>query len=193
MVISRLILNSSGQAISIESNEQSKVLVVQAESDLSKSTIDGVQGAVVLRDGQGQTKKLANGLLISQQGEYEVSEMFISAQSAVDSGELDIVEVEADGVRVLLVSTAQNLPKEILSDLGVIDVLVLQLVSGSLSEQLKIVNTVDPQLVIPVGAQAEVDKFKSELGVTFQQEKKLKLKSADFENEDFVLRGIELG
>jgi hypothetical protein len=193
MVISRLILNSSGQAISIENNEQSKVLVVQAESDLSKSTIDGVQGAVVLRDGQGQTKKLPNGLLISQQGEYEVSEMFISAQSAVDSGELDIVEVEADGVRVLLVSTAQNLPKEILSDLGVIDVLVLQLVNGSLSEQLKIVNTVDPQLVIPVGAQADVDKFKTELGVTFQPEKKLKLKSADFENEDFVLRGIELG
>lgn len=193
MVISRLILNSSGQAISIENNEQSKVLVVQSESDLSKSTIDSVQGAVVLRDGLGQTKKLANGLLISQQGEYEVSEMFISAQSAADSGELDIVEVEADGVRVLLVSTSQNLPKEILSDLGVIDVLVLQLVSGALSEQLKIVNTVDPQLIIPVGAQADVDKFKTELGVTFQTEKKLKLKSADFENEDFVLRGIELG
>ncbi len=193
MVISRLILNSSQQAISIENNEQSKVLVVQAESDLSKSTIDDVKGAVVLRDGKAQTRKLASGLLISQQGEYEVSEMFISAQSAADSGELDIVEVEADGVRVLLVSIAQNLPKEILSDLGVIDVLILQLVSGSLSEQLKIVNTVDPQLVIPVGEQADVDKFKTELGVTFQVEKKLKLRSIDFENEDFVLRGIELG
>lgn len=171
-----------------------------SEADLAKyEKVDSIAIAVGESAVRASRKLAGGGLLVSLPGEYEKSEVFISAQvnhgedeASASSANLDVVEVEAEGVRVMYYASAKAVNKKLIADMGVIDVLVLE-VASDFSQQLKAVSSIDPQIVVPVSADKELlGKFKTELGANFTEEKKLKVKSTDFANEEYVMQGVQL-
>lgn len=161
-----------------------------------------VTGSSKLATEPQESAKLENDkFYIARPGEYELAEVFISAQLNYPEGgdfqptlsdQLDLIEVEIDGVRVLYCGSDTPLNKKLLAQLGVIDVLLIR-VGSDITQQVKTVSSVDPQVVIPMGLDKEtVEKFKHELGTVFTPEKKFKAKAVDFAAEEYVLRGIEL-
>jgi hypothetical protein len=174
-----------------DSNRQVYLVKSLAAKD-QKSLATG--GSVIINlSGKGESKKLAEGgILVAGTGEYELGGVFISAQSNQEGAEaLDLVEVELDGVRVLVYGDAKDVNKQLLEQLGVIDVLVIE-VAENFEQQLKAVSTVDPQVVIPVGNSELVTKFLTELGVVSTTEKKFKAKAADFATEEYILKALQL-
>jgi hypothetical protein len=147
-------------------------------------------------------------LTVSTTGEYEQKEVFISSQlnnvekkkenlSEKEASELqkiiDVIEIEIDGVRILYFRDDSKLDKDTLNNLGIVDIMIVDL-GENVKQQVKEVSTVDPQVVIPytIDKSEELDKFKSELEIKFDEEKKYKAKQTDFSSEDYVLSGVIL-
>jgi len=80
----------------------------------------------------------------------------------------------------------------LLTDLGVIDVLILD-VRGDYKQQLKAVNSIDPQILLPISAEPEtMSKFKQDLGAQLEVQKRFKAKAADFVNDEYVMHSVLL-
>ncbi len=113
-------------------------------------------------------------------------------QTSNKSKVLDVIEIEIDSIRVLFFASKKIINKDLLNDLGVIDVMIVSL-DENLEAQVKSVSKVDPQIVIPLSDdQKLIEKFKNEVGGKSSETKKYKCKSTDFSSEDFVLEVIVL-
>lgn len=141
----------------------------------------------------GESLRLESGsIFINGPGEFEVNEVFIGAINSTADSNLDLVEIELDGVRTLFFNGNKEIDHKVLDDIGVVDVLVMRL-AGDAKTLNKTVSAVDPQIVIPLGGSAELKtSFKSELGIEFESTDTFSANQADFASEDYVLRGVEI-
>jgi hypothetical protein len=181
-----------GKYIKINSKEQNTHLYLQ---ELDPAIFKDTGDIELLVDSNKKVNKRSDkgGMVISSPGEFEKDGVFVWAQrNKTEGSEIDFVEIEAERVRVLYTSTATEIKKDLLSDLGLIDVMILK-VEEKFDQQVKSVSAIDPQILIPIFTEGvDKDKFKKEVGSKFEEEKKLKCKASDFTNEDYVTQGIIL-
>jgi hypothetical protein len=133
-------------------------------------------------------------MVVSSPGEFEKSGIFVFAQKNAthDKANINFVEVDAENVRVLYYASNSELDRDLLNQIGVIHVLVVE-VKKDFANLIKAISTIDPQILIPLFNEGvDVEKFKSELGIKFDQEKKFKCSASDFLNEEYVLHGVLL-
>lgn len=170
--------------------ERDAVLVVSPTN--SKDTVVQ-EGITVVAEAKGDidTEIVRTGLLrVTIPGEFESAGIFVTSHSThPESGILDLVEIEYEGVRCVYYSGEKNLEKDLLVDLGAVDVLLLRTSTG-VQEQIKAINALDPQILVPFGEQ--VAQLESEMEMQFQSEKKLKAKHTDFQQEEYVLQVVKL-
>lgn len=133
-----------------------------------------------------------SGMIIGSPGEFEKDGMFVFALDSTANGLIDLVEIESEGIRVLYYTATEEINRDVLNQIGVIDVLVLQ-VEANYTKQLKTISIIDPQVLIPVFTNGvDVEKFKPEIGVKFEEMAKYKCKASDFDNEEYMLHGVLL-
>lgn len=183
-------------AIELSGDAQS-VYITTAASKTNKWSIES-EVIVVATDAKQPTEKTkGGGLILADQGEFEKDGIFINIYEKKPSGtgrgfNLDLVEVEYEGVRILYYALAEEFSKELLTDLGVIDILILD-VRGDYKQQLKAVNSIDPQILLPISAEPEtMSKFKQDLGAQLEVQKRFKAKAADFVNDEYVMHSVLL-
>lgn len=136
------------------------------------------------------------GIVVAGAGEFEKNGVFVLTMKNRNSDKefLNVVEVELDGVRVLYYSATSEVNKDSLGEIGLVDVLLIK-VNKDFNNQLKAVSVIDPQVVIPIfdpSSEEIREKFKSDLGVQFDQEKKFKCRAIDFSNDEYALQGVEI-
>ena len=153
-----------------------------------------------------------SGFVVATPGEYEKDDIFVSARHNHKDGDvssdsqpmssatfspssafgLDVVEVEVEGVNILYYASSEIINKTILSELADIHILIIDL-ADDITNQLKVINKVDPQVVIPFSDNKSlVEEFKKESGVNYTESKKYKFKLSNFVNEEYVLTGMDL-
>lgn len=134
------------------------------------------------------------GMSVVSPGEFEKAGIYVLAQknSPKDPGMMNFIEIEVENVRVLYYSAASEINRDLVNQIGVIDVLILG-VFKDFENQVKAVSVIDPQILVPVfGPNVDIEKFKSEVGAKFDEEKKFKCSASDFSNEEYVLHGVIL-
>lgn len=137
-------------------------------------------------------KTAQGGMVIASPGEFEKDGMFIFTADTTGNERIDMVEVEAEGIRVLYYAASEEINRDVLNQIGVIDILVLQ-IGPEYAKQIKTVSIIDPQVLIPVFTEGvDVEKFKADVGVKFEETNKYKCKSTDFALEEYVLHGVLL-
>lgn len=137
-------------------------------------------------------KTAKEGMVIASPGEFEKDGMFIFTSGSSGNELIDLVEVEAEGIRVLYYASNEEINRDLLNQIGVIDILVLQ-VDANYSKQIKTVSVIDPQVLVPMFADGvDKEKFKTEVGVKFEEVNKYKVKAGDFANEEYILHGVIL-
>lgn len=194
MLISLERKSKYGQFIKINSKEQNTNIYV---ADLVPSQFAETGDIEVLINAREQRNLHGSGggMVIASPGEFEKDGVFVWAQINNLEGEekaIDLVELEAEGVRVLYSSSTTEVRRDLLNDMGVIDVMVL-FVQPEFQKQVKSVSAVDPQILIPVFAEGvDQERFKKEVGAKFESESKYKCKAIDFMNEEYVLQGVVL-
>jgi hypothetical protein len=200
--------SKSKNAIDIKGkNKQVRIITTETEID-DLPDDDNLYVLVQSPEDEHTSLNDKGHLVVCTTGEYEQDEIFISTQvnnvekkredEEVVSGKtlqkvLDIVEVEVDGVRVMYFRDDMRIDKDTLNQIGIVDIMIVD-VGDNVKQQLKEVNSVDPQIVVPFSVDAgdRYDEFKSEIEIKFSEEKKIKAKQSDFSSEDYVLQGIEL-
>lgn len=187
-------LKNKVKTLEISGEDQNLYLVL----DLAAADKIGVTDSIiVLQQADEKTVKDKNGnLIVTDLGEYEKGGNFVSVYDlkhlAGTRVELKIIEVEFEGVRMLYYSQEEELAKELLTELGVVDIMFVK-VAKDFKQQLKAINAIDPQILIPLFDDAELEKnFVSEIGMNFDPQKKLKAKAAEFTNEEYVMQGVKL-
>lgn len=192
-------VKQSGENI-VEIQGGSSVVRIYPESSISTHTPTSAANTIEVfttLTRESRTMKTAHGnLLINSIGEFEQNEIFLSThingERATDDAELNLVEVEVEGVKVLYYNSPASLNREVLNELGAIHVLVLE-VQENYEQQLKAISAIDPQILIPVASpKADLAKFKQELGIAFESQPKFKAKASDFQVEEYLLQGVEL-
>lgn len=137
-------------------------------------------------------------ILIKGPGEYEVSDVSIKGISAQKYGspedKVTIYRLEVAGVRIAVLGDINpKLDESQLENIGVIDIVALPIGGNSITlnahEAAKIVNQIDPRVVIPMHykdssvkysvEQEDVEGFLKELGAQeYEETEKLKIKNA---------------
>lgn len=137
-------------------------------------------------------------ILIKGPGEYEVSDVSIKGISAQKYGspedKVTIYRLEVAGVRIAVLGDINpKLDESQLENIGVIDIVALPIGGNSVTlnahEAAKIVNQIDPRVVIPMHykdsnvkysvEQEDVEGFLKELGAQeYEETEKLKIKNA---------------
>ncbi|MBN1915372.1 hypothetical protein JW796_00025 [Candidatus Dojkabacteria bacterium] len=143
-------------------------------------------------------EKVSNGGIfqVFSPGEYERSDVLVSAYQTgvgIDKQKADIFEINIDNVNVCFIGeSVESLPESIRDEMGVIDILFLSVRNADFAK--KMVNLVDPYIVVPLGEEEEgVKKFVLGLGhADFEKESKLKVKEEDFLGEEIPMRFVFL-
>jgi hypothetical protein len=138
----------------------------------------------------------ADGFVISEPGEYEVKDVFIYALPLAGKN-VELFSINLDAVTVVFIpGHIKEIPKTILDELGIDDVLVMDMsgLTTDLSDHLSLSEDFDPTMLIPVRADTEMlTKIASELGVQLPERvNKLKISSSDFESEEQSLQLVVL-
>lgn len=135
--------------------------------------------------------------VIDSPGEYEVKDVFVYGKQ-LDGSNIYLISFEDVKIAFLGEFGHQSLSTKDLELIEGADVLILPVGGGDLTtakEAVKIINQVEPRIVIPsafagsVGkAKADVvDLFVKEFGVKVQEEEKLKITKKDLPQEDIKL------
>jgi|GEM_PF-5058612 len=135
-----------------------------------------------------------SGLLVCDNGEFEKEGVFITTQSnnAKSEGVLDVIEVEAEGIRVLYYAAGNELEKGTFEQLGDAHILILD-VQPDFGNQQKSLQYIDPQVLMPVSAdEGALVRFYNTIGITFEDTGKFKAKSQEFQAEEYTVRGVKL-
>jgi len=182
-----LVNNNYDKGIRLIGDEQT----VNIYSEHPGEIADNKDTMIILEKGRSQTGKLdGKGFLIAGAGEYENNGVYILAEE-IDSS-IKVLAIEIDGIRVMYYSNSDEISREQLSHFGISDILVLEL-AGDYSAQLRTIQLIDPQVILPLSSDlANLEKFKHELGIEFVPVSKYKVKSTEFENSEYVLRGVSL-
>jgi hypothetical protein len=166
-----------------------KIFIVNGKYDFSK--IENTEDIVVLSHPKEEIeshKTQKDGLIIARSGEYEIFDIYVSVKSVKE-----LVEFEADGVRLMYSAYDKEIDKKLVKELGIIDVLIMN-VQKDFSKQIKTVQTIDPQvLLIFTTEDADLEKFKKESGANFDETKTYKCRVSDFSSDEYNLTGVELG
>jgi L-ascorbate metabolism protein UlaG (beta-lactamase superfamily) len=159
----------------------------------------GAQGLVVRTEGQTDTDRLRarDGEIqeVSGPGEFEIGGVSILGLAA---GETTVMRVAVDDVRVVLAGRLRRqLTEDEIDSLGHVDVLVIPVGGGdalSAMEAAKLVNAVEPSIVVPArygagdgGEYDPVGKFAKEMGIadgTWEAQPKLVLTGSTGETDD---------
>ena len=157
-------------------------------TDLSKYSPNLVIG------GHDDAKKEAYQIV--SPGEYERSDVLVSAYQkdvSQDNHRADIFEADIENVNVCFVGRNVNeIPDSILDEMGVVNILFVFAEEVDLAK--KIVNDIDPHIVVPMGVDEEgVKKFMTTIGLAgFETENKLKAKQEEFVGEEIPMRLVRL-
>ena len=128
-------------------------------------------------------------------GEYEKNDVLVTAYQSPSSKENDADIYEADMDRVnscYLGEEVTELSESILDQLGIVNVLFLHVSKTEASK--KLVNLIDPNIIIPIGLDKDgMKKFMTSLGMaSIEEDTKLKVESRDFMDEEIPTRLVHL-
>jgi len=192
-----MVINFFGQtSIRIQGNGSSLLFNPVESSSGLKPTRQ--QNDVVIYSQKPTDKvKKDNTFVIDSPGEYEIKGVFIYGLP-VDSDETNIIYIiEYEGIRLahLGLTKQTKFTEKQLERLQGIDILVVPVGGGEALEAkqaAEIINQLEPRVVIPVNYQLSglkdkvesVDKFKKEIGGSFEKLDKLKIAKKDLPEEE---------
>jgi hypothetical protein len=133
---------------------------------------------------------------INTPGEYERADILVSAYQTVielENKHANVYEVNIDDVNVCYVyKDVTSIPDFVSQEMGFVNVLVMDISNTDLAK--KIVNELEPQIIMPLGAsEEELKKFISAVGLAgYDQEPKLKVEREDFLDEEMPTRVVFL-
>jgi hypothetical protein len=135
--------------------------------------------------------------LVNQPGEYEVKDVFIYALAIANPALPDLFSIFADGVTVAFIgSEIKEIPKSVIDQLGVIDIVVLDLNNDAkdLELRLDLLEDLDPEILIPLRSDTETNtKISKYLGLELpEKQPKLKASDGDFSGEERSLKIVLL-
>lgn len=131
---------------------------------------------------------------LSYPGECEIKGVLLTAVP-FEEGKM-MLRIDSEGMSVAHLGLSNKLPSNsILEEIGSVDILCLTVGGGEGYDPetaIKVVNLIEPRIVIPLGYQSEndpnalpIEKFLKSMGVAqMTPEKKISLKKKDFTTED---------
>lgn len=130
-------------------------------------------------------------------GEYEARGVLIHAIPEMDGdNEIRMISLEVDGVRIGVLGNTQTVEEDTVAELGDIDILAVP-VTMKPKDAIKLVEEIDPRMVIPSMADAEkadLPGFLKEAGQSgLEPSEKVKIKSkSDLDSESIVYVNLSL-
>lgn len=143
-----------------------------------------------------------NPFLLASPGECEIKGVLLTAASGNAEGQT-MIRIDSEGLALAHLGLTNKAPSnEALEAIGNVDVLCLSVGGGNGYDPetaLKVINMIEPRVVIPLGFQSDNDpqalpleKFLKEIGLpTEKPEKKIILKKKDLPTEDMKVMVLE--
>lgn len=174
--------------VSIQNQEAELVIDPQ---DIEKELKSAKAAEVfLLSSGQklSKTSSKSPSFIIDMPGEYDTKGFFIMGLHGV-AGAVTYI-IESEGIRVCHLSgVKKELTDEHLENISDVDVLVIDIGNGSDANEIsaKIVNQIEPRIVIPMGYESSKPPktFLEEMGASGnEQQNKLSIKKKDLPQEE---------
>jgi hypothetical protein len=132
-----------------------------------------------------------NVFAINKPGEFEVKDVFIMVLEK--NGENSYI-VEVDDISMLLISHNIVLTEQDLEMIGTVDILLFKEDYELNMDVVKLVNKLDPKLLLLQSKPQNKEDVKKYFGVELREEaKKLKFSSTEFEADEYKLDIIQIG
>ncbi len=171
----------------------SNTISIENSQDKSLITVKTLDGQLLVKVQSGSKE-----IEITKPGDYEYFEDSITGfEIPVEkyTGVINLLKTNVEGIRVVFITQFREIPKEVLSNLANIDILVMPIVNPTSTKNT--VNTVEPKKVVALknfngGEEVELDSVIKSIGLTSMAEvPSVKHKFGDFAStsEDFLLTG----
>jgi len=167
-------------------------LVIENSQNKSSVTVKSLDGQLLVKVSNG-----SSDIEISKPGDYEYFGLGVTGfEVPIDkySSIINLVKINIEGVRIVLVTQFREVPKDILTNLANIDILAIPIVNSIYTKT--IVNVIEPKKLVLIknfgGEEVELDSVIKSVGIQIIEEvTSIKNKSVDFaaSSEEFILMG----
>ncbi len=134
-----------------ENKEEVKIILDPAGEDAGLKAPSEEAEVLILSDGKKPKSMPKYRILIHEQGEYEIKNVFLKGIN-INGSEIYIIESEDLKICHLGAFAAKDLTPEQIEEIGEIDVLTIPVGGGDVitgAEAVKIVNQIEPKIIIP--------------------------------------------
>lgn len=168
--------------------------------------IEGKNAKILVEPSEKEIKNINPDIILSASddskfsivtpGEYEAKDVWILAMND-DPNEIErnnIYVLNVDNIKVgILDGVEKSLSKRNIEKIGIVDILIT-FALDNVDNIVSNITEIDPRVLIPMNFKKEVsEKVVKELGIkTITEEKKLKLKADEFNEEEYVTSLVNL-
>lgn len=134
-----------------ENKEEVKIIIDPVSEDTGLKAPSEEAEVLVLSDGKKLKSMPKHRVLIHAQGEYEIKNIFFKGIS-INNSEIYIIESEDLKICHLGAFAAKELTPEQIEEIGEVDILTIPVGGGDVitgAEAVKIVNQIEPKIIIP--------------------------------------------